>query len=70
MHQKILRLRSVREVTGLSRTRLYDLIAEGSFPRQIHLSQNGRCVGWLECEVQEYIRQRIESSRGEMRAAS
>jgi prophage regulatory protein len=70
VHQKILRLQPVKELTGLSRTRLYTLIAEGSFPRQIQLSQNGRCVGWLEHEIQDWIRQRVESSRREMRAAS
>jgi prophage regulatory protein len=70
MQQRILRLPQVLALTGLCRTNVYVLAAQGRFPKQIQLSQNGRCVGWLACEVEEYIRQRIESSRGEMRAAS
>jgi prophage regulatory protein len=40
---------------------IYRMQAEKRFPQRIKLS--GRAVGWLEREVQEWLAQRIESSR-------
>jgi predicted DNA-binding transcriptional regulator AlpA len=58
----ILRLPQVCRVTGLGRSMIYQLEAERRFPRRIKISQ--RAVGWIESEVQAWLRQRIESSRG------
>lgn len=68
MHQRILRLPQVKQLTGLSRTAIYVSAARGTFPKQIRLS--ARAIGFLESEVQAWILERIESSRSEMRAAS
>jgi len=57
----ILRLPEVRRSTGLSRSTIYLRIAEGKFPKPVRLG--GRAVGWLEAEVQDWLRQRIEASR-------
>ncbi|EMW0554120.1 helix-turn-helix transcriptional regulator [Pseudomonas aeruginosa] len=54
---KIIRLSGVIETTGLARSTIYKLISEGGFPRPVPLV--GRCVGWLESEVQEWIKSRI-----------
>lgn len=57
----ILRLNEVRARTGLSRSSLYEAIAEGRFPRQISIGT--RAVGWVESEVTDWINARIAESR-------
>ena len=57
----ILRLPSVKAVTGLSRSTIYSRIAEGRFPAPIALG--GRAIGWLESEIQRWIEERIQESR-------
>lgn len=58
---RILRRRQVETQTGLARSTLYQLIAEGSFPKQIHLGP--RSVGWLASEVEGWLAARIAESR-------
>jgi prophage regulatory protein len=53
----VLRLSSVKERTGLSRSTLYLRIATGTFPKPIGLG--GRTVGWLESEVADWIAARV-----------
>ena len=60
---RILRLSEVQARTGLSRTTIYEWMAAGRFPRAIPLGT--RCVGWIESEIEEWIRERIAESRGE-----
>ncbi len=57
-----LRIGAVLQRTGFSRSMLYAEIAKGNFPRQVSLG--ARSVGWIESEVDEWIRQRILASRG------
>lgn len=56
---RIIRLHHVMSSTGLSRSTVYKYIAEGTFPRPVHLGD--RCVGWVESEVDEWIMARIEA---------
>ena len=58
---RFLRLPEVLERTGLSRSTIYVRLEQGRFPRPVSLG--GRAVGWIESEVDEWIRQRIEESR-------
>ena len=60
---RIVRLPAVQARTGLGRSTIYVRLAEGSFPRPVQLG--ARAVGWIEEEVDEWIRQRIALSRGE-----
>ena len=60
---RILRFHQVQARTGLSRSTIYRRLAGGSFPKP--LSLGARAVGWIESEVDEWIRQRIVASRGE-----
>jgi prophage regulatory protein len=57
MHDKILRLRAVKERTGLSRSAIYAGISRGTFPQQISLGT--RTVGWTELSIDRWIRHRI-----------
>jgi prophage regulatory protein len=51
---RILRLTSVLDRTGLKRSTLYRKMESGSFPRQLKLS--ARCAGWRESAVTEWMR--------------
>lgn len=59
----ILRLPRVCEVTGLGRSMIYQLEADGRFPRRIKLTS--RTVGWLEAEVHDWLTHRIACSRSQ-----
>ncbi len=61
MSYTILRLPQVKNQTGLSRSAIYQRIAENKFPKQIALG--GRAVGWLETDIQNWIKQRLAESR-------
>jgi prophage regulatory protein len=61
MAYNILRLPQVKTQTGLSRSAIYQRISEESFPKQIGLG--GRAVGWLESDIQNWIKQRLAASR-------
>ena len=56
-NSRILRLASVLERTGLTRSTLYRKIELGTFPRQIRISE--RCVGWRESEIDGWLRNPI-----------
>jgi prophage regulatory protein len=53
----IIRLEEVLRRTGLSRSTIYTRIANSEFPRQISLG--ARSVGWVEEEVDGWIRRRV-----------
>lgn len=49
MHQKILRLATVKAETGYSRSTIYLRMAQGLLPRQVGLGS--RAVGWPASEI-------------------
>jgi prophage regulatory protein len=53
MLSKILRLPSVLEITGQSRSSIYLRVAQGTFPKQVSL--DARAIGWRESDVQTWI---------------
>tara|TARA_Y100000294_G_scaffold104490_1_gene97127 strand:+ start:110 stop:307 length:198 start_codon:yes stop_codon:yes gene_type:complete len=63
MEQHILRLPTVKAITGLSRSTIYLRMSEGTFPEKISLGS--RAVGWLETEAQDWLDERISVSRKE-----
>jgi len=54
---KILRLKEVKTMTGLSRSTIYSEIAKGEFPKQIQLT-GARAVGWHESAIVQWIESR------------
>lgn len=61
MSYKILRLPTVKELTGLSRSTIYLRISKDEFPSPISLG--GRAVGWLELDVNAWLAEKVEASR-------
>ena len=57
----ILRLPKILKRTGLSRSSIYLRISKGDFPHSISLG--GRAVGWLEDEVEDWLKEKIEASK-------
>ena len=51
---RILRLKTVLDQTGLCRSTLYRKMANGTFPKSIQLST--RCVGWRASAVEAWLR--------------
>jgi prophage regulatory protein len=64
----ILRRRDLEMRLRLSRSTIYDKINpdspryDASFPKPIRLG-NGSAVGWIESEVEDWLRRQIEASR-------
>jgi prophage regulatory protein len=54
---QMLRMPEVIQRTGLSRSTIYALVADGKFPRQIKVSEN--TAAWLEHEIDAYLIDRI-----------
>lgn len=55
---RVLKLRQVLDVTGLSRSTLYLYIKNQQFPVQVKLGP--KRVGWIEDEVINWIGKRIQ----------
>jgi prophage regulatory protein len=57
----ILRLKNVKLRTGMSRSFIYAAMKRGEFPAKVALG--ARSVGWVEEEVEGYLRARVQASR-------
>ena len=58
--RKLIRIKSVVNHTGLSKSYIYDLCKKGLFPKSIQLVPGGTSVAWLESEIQGWIESRIQ----------
>jgi len=67
-NERALRLRQVSQLTGLGRSMIYQMQAEGRFPQRIKLGD--RAEGWLESEVRGWLATQIETSRRNQRGAN
>lgn len=56
-----LRLPDVKAMTGLSKTSLYGLIRDKSFPAPVRLGP--RAVAWVRSEVRQWAAERVHASR-------
>ena len=54
---RIMRLKEVMDTTGLGRSYIYKLIADGVFPKRVPLG--ARATGWVSDEVESWILERI-----------
>lgn len=53
----LIRRREVERLTALSRSRIYDLMKQGAFPKPVVLG--AMSVAWLEIEIREWVATRI-----------
>ena len=51
--ERIIRLKTVLDRTGLSRSNIYRKTAEGTFPSQVKISVHG--AGWHESAIARWI---------------
>jgi prophage regulatory protein len=56
---RFLRLPAVLEFAGFGRTKLYEEIELGRFPRPVRLVEGGRAIGWDETELVEWRNSRL-----------
>lgn len=59
MPEKHYRRPAVEELTGLSRSTIYDLMSRDEFPRPVRLTP--RIVAWPESCISEWLAQRAAS---------
>jgi prophage regulatory protein len=64
---KIIRFDEVMAKTGLKHSALYNLMAQGSFPKPVPLGLKAR--GWLESEVNDWIANRVAERDSTRRVA-
>lgn len=58
---KLIRIKKVQEITGLSKSYIYQLVKQGAFPRSILLIEGGSAVAWLNSEVIEWVESRVQA---------
>lgn len=68
MATSVIRISVVMARTGLARSTIYAKIAASEFPEPISLG--ARAVGWLEDEVEQWLADRVEQSRGAVEGLS
>ncbi len=56
MPDKFLRLPAVKEMTGLGRSTIYELMSKGDFPRPVKLT--GKAIAWPESRVTAWLQGR------------
>ena len=53
MHERIYRRPDVEQLVGLSRSTLYAMMADGTFPKPVRLGK--RAVGWRERDLRDWL---------------
>jgi prophage regulatory protein len=61
MSERLIRLPDVSARVGMARTAIYKRIKEGAFPSPV---KTGRMSSWVESEIEAWIAQQIDGSRG------
>jgi len=57
----LIRIKRVIELTGISKSYIYQLCGQGLFPKSIQLVAGGASVAWVESEVHDWIESRIRA---------
>lgn len=60
--QRIIRMRDLPAIVGLSRSAIYKSIALSEFPPGLRLTKNGRAVGWLVSDIVAWIEARSKDT--------
>jgi prophage regulatory protein len=57
---RVVRWRELRSLVQLSRSTVARLERSGDFPKRVHLS--GHAVGWIDSQIKDWLRERIEQT--------
>ena len=58
--KRLIRIRDVIKLTGISKSYIYQLCNNNLFPKSIQLVPGGKSVAWKESEILEWIDERIQ----------
>lgn len=58
---RFIRIKEVIKLTGLSKSYIYQLAKTDLFPKQVSLIDGGTSVAWLESEVNDWIKSRVQN---------
>ncbi|WP_417859541.1 helix-turn-helix transcriptional regulator [Xanthomarina gelatinilytica] len=61
--KRFLRLKEVKDITGLSRSTIYEFMRKGDFPRNVSLGANS--TAWISTEIDQWVNDRIAQRDGE-----
>lgn len=61
LNDKMVDMKFITEFTGLTDKWFYKLIQDGDFPKPIKLGRSSR---WMQSEVEHWVHERINHSRG------
>jgi len=61
LKEKLLRIKQVQQITGLSKSYIYQLCNQNKFPKSIQLVDGGSSVAWVESEINDFIESRIKA---------
>ncbi|EBC4876153.1 AlpA family phage regulatory protein [Salmonella enterica subsp. enterica] len=61
LDDKMVNMAFITNFTGLTDKWFYKLISEGKFPEPIKLGRSSR---WMQSEVEKWVQERIDQSRG------
>jgi prophage regulatory protein len=56
---RVLRLDDVVQKTGLKKNTIYSRMRKGEFPKSFRIGGCAATVGWLEGDIDEYIRNHV-----------
>ena len=59
--ERLLRRPEVERRTGKSRSEIYRLMKDGSFPKSVPIG--ARAVGWPESQISEWIQSKIQEAQ-------
>lgn len=62
LNDKMVDMKFITKFTGLTDKWFYKLIQDGEFPKPIKLGRSSR---WMQSEVENWVKQRINQSRSE-----
>lgn len=66
--ERLILLPEVLEISGLSRSRMYEAIHEGTFPSPVHTGK--RRSAWVKSEVHAWVRALIATERSHRSTSS
>ena len=59
--KNLIKLTTVKSMTGLSKSSIYAMMQKGQFPKSVTIG--ARAVAWIEAEIQNWIEEKISLSR-------